>query len=90
MSGYVSTLDPKAKKALRVIREKAVVSGWEPQALSGLTPAELLEAVRTLVDSDLIAASGELLQPEGVLEAYFNLRPSARAVADFHLKFGAA
>lgn len=86
----VSTLDPKAKQALRVIREKAVVSGWELKALSGLSPEELLEAVRTLIDSELIAASGDLLHPEGVLEAYFNLRPSARAAADFYLKFGAA
>jgi len=90
VSGYVSTLNEKTRRALRVIRDKGVVSGWELKGLTGLTPDELLRSVQTLTDSELIASSGELLHPEAVLESYFNLRPSARALADFHLKFGGA
>lgn len=70
-------IEGDAREALRVVSERGVVPGTELLCAARLETTErLTSAVKPLLDSGLIAASGNVTDPTQILSAYFNVKPS--------------
>jgi len=82
----IPKLDQDGKRVLQVIKDRGVATGREIAAAVNLDPAKLSSIVQSLVSSDLVTASGNIYGPEGVYEAYFNIRPSNLSLAEFVLR----
>ncbi len=86
---FVEALDLNAKRVLATMLSKGIASGRQLKAVTRLEPAELLAALRTLVRQQMIATDSYLLTEEEALESFYNIRPSARQMAEYQLRFGA-
>lgn len=50
-----------------------------------MAPGNLIAAIDPLLKSELVGTSGKVYQPGDIKRAYFNLRPSARDLAEGYL-----
>lgn len=80
------TLDPKSQRVLQVMMQKPMLSGGELANRAALAPAEILDAVKPLMERGYVESSGELFDAESILRAYFSLLPSARRYLAMTLK----
>ena len=83
---YVLNLEDTCRRALQVIRDRGAISGWELLAATQMNPQQLVAAIQPLLKNDVIGFSGCPYDAEGVLQSFFNLRPSARDLVDFTLR----
>lgn len=81
----VTQLSPESKTVLRVILDRGVVSGADLLSLTKMTPGSVLEALDPLLKSALVGSSGNVYQPGDLNQAFFNLRPAARDLAEGYL-----
>jgi hypothetical protein len=79
------TLQESSKKVLRVIVERGIASGADLESATGMTAQEVAAALEPLLQSDLIAYQGTA-SPPGIPDSFFNLRPSARQLAEVYLR----
>jgi len=82
---FVTRLSDESKTALRVILDRGVVSGADLLSLTGMAPGTLIAAIDPLLKSELVGSSGNVYQPGDIKRAFFNLRPSARDLAEGYL-----
>jgi hypothetical protein len=82
MAVYRPTLDDPSKRVLRVLRDRGVAPGWQLMSEASVTGEELINATRTLLDMDLIKASGGCSNPKEIEQAYFNILPSNARLAE--------
>lgn len=82
----IPNLDQDAKRVLQFIKDRGVATGREIAAQASVAPDKLLPTLQTLVSSDLVVASGNTYDPEGVYEAHFNIRPSNLSLTEFVLR----
>ena len=75
---FVTKLSDESRRVLSVILSKGVATGTDLQWATELTAEQLVAAVEPLIQLELIGVSGDPMTPKGILDAYFNLRPSAR------------
>lgn len=68
-------LEEASKRALRLIVDRKVVSGWELASVVG-GPDKLKAAIEPLVASGLVDFGGDWYDEERLLKSYFNLRLS--------------
>jgi hypothetical protein len=76
MSMYKPQLDDPTKRVLQTIQRLGVASGWQVMKEASVTGDDLVKAVRILVASSLVKASGNLSDPDEIGKAYFNIQPS--------------
>lgn len=79
-------LSGDSRKTLRVLLEQPALSGGELANLSGLTPDQLCNATRELLNAGVISATEPSFDSSQVLRVYFNLNPSARSFARFAIR----
>ena len=82
---FLTKLPDASKKVLRVILDRGIASGADLESATGMTPQDLATALEPLLQSDLIAYQGTASQPSGIPDSFFNLRPSARQLAEDYL-----
>ena len=70
----VKALSPESRRALRLLFEKKVVSGWEIASVVG-GPNLLRSAIEPLLG--FVDFNGDLEDPERMLKSFFNIKPSA-------------
>jgi hypothetical protein len=74
-------LSENAKRVLRLMMESRVMSGGELFQRSRLSPNDLSDALRTLVDERLIQTNVMGFDQSSLPDAYFNVIPSALSLA---------
>jgi hypothetical protein len=79
---YVPKLPDESKRVLRVIMSRGVASGNDLQFATQMKPEALVTALEPLIQMGIIGASGFPSEADGVLDSFFNLRPSARSIAE--------
>jgi hypothetical protein len=80
---FVTKLLDPSKKVLRVILDRGVASGSDLQWATDLKPEELVTALAPLLEQHILGTSGgNPTSANGVLDSFFNLRPSARGMAE--------
>ncbi len=82
---FVTKLSDASKTVLRVIVDRGVVSGADLLSLTGMNPEALLEAIDPLLKSEIVGSSGNIYQPQAIYQAFFNLRPASRDLAEGYL-----
>jgi hypothetical protein len=82
---FVTKLTDDSKTILRVILDRGVVSGADLLSLTGINPETLIEAIDPLLKSEVVGSSGNVYNPQTIRSAFFNLRPSARDLAEGYL-----
>jgi hypothetical protein len=82
MPMYKPQLDDPSKRVLQTIQRLGVASGWQLMKEASVSGDDLVKAVRTLVASSLVKASGNLSNPEEIGKAYFNVQPSSAGLVD--------
>lgn len=82
---FVTKLSDESKTILRLILDRGVISGADLSSLTGMDSSTLSQAIEPLLKSELVGYSGDIYKPEAVCQAFFNLRPSARNLAEGYL-----
>jgi DNA-binding MarR family transcriptional regulator len=83
---YIPELTYNSKHVLQLIKDHGVCTGRQLVSETGLTPEDLVEAVKLLLKNDLISASGGTYSVNEIAQAYFNVRPSNSSLTDLVLK----
>jgi hypothetical protein len=79
---FVPKIPDESKRVLRVIISKGVASGNDLHFATRMKPEDLVTALDPLLKMGIVGASGTPSEVTGVLSSYFNLRPSARDMAE--------
>ncbi|HYL73772.1 MAG TPA: hypothetical protein VEU96_06175 [Bryobacteraceae bacterium] len=80
---FVTKLPDTSKQVLRVILSKGVASGSDLQWATEMKPEDLVTALAPLLDQGIVGVSGgNPSSASGILDSFFNLRPSARGMAE--------
>ena len=82
----IPQLSPESKHVLQIIKSHGVCNGRQLLAESDLAPDKLVDAIKELVNSELVSASGGMFTAREIGHAYFNIRPSNTSIAEFVLK----
>jgi hypothetical protein len=82
---FMTKLPDPSKLVLRVIVDRGIASGADLESATGMTPQALVAALEPLLLSDLIAYQGTVSDVNGISSSFFNLRPSARNLAEGYL-----
>lgn len=82
----IPQLSTESKRVLQIIKTHGVCNGRQLLAESDLQPEQLVGAVKELVNSELVSASGGMFTAREIGHAYFNIRPSNTSIAEFVLK----
>jgi hypothetical protein len=82
---FVTRLSDDSKTALRVILDRGVVSGADLLSLTGMAAGTLMAAIDPLLKSEVVGSSGSVYQSDDIKQAFFNLRPAARDLAEGYL-----
>lgn len=83
---FLPQLSSESKHVLQIIKSHGVCNGRQLLAEANLAPDQLIEAVKPLVNSELVSASGGTFTAKEIGHAYFNIRPSNTSLAEFVLK----
>ena len=82
----IPQLSAESKHVLQIIKVHGVCNGRQLIAESDLTPEGVVEAIRQLINSEIVSASGGTFTAKEIGNAYFNIRPSNASLAEFVLK----
>ena len=83
---YIPSISSESKRVLHIIKEHGVCSGRQLRAEAGLEGEKLVSAVKELVNSELVSATGGTFNLREIGHAYFNIRPSNSSLAEFVLR----
>lgn len=82
---FVTKLNDESKQVLRLILRRGVASGADLLAATAMTPAALVQALDPLLKSEIVGSSGNAYDPNSIPDAFFNVRPAARSLAEGYL-----
>jgi hypothetical protein len=82
---FVTKLSDESKQILHLILRRGVVSGADLLSATAMTPAVLVQALDPLLKSEIVGSSGNAYDQSGIRDAFFNVRPSARSLAEGYL-----
>lgn len=82
----VSKLDADQKRALRIIRDKGMLTGRDLEYFTKLDADQLIRVVDQLTDLGLIRYTGHPFEIASFRETYFNVPPSAVPLANMLLE----
>lgn len=83
---FIPQLSSESKHVLQIIKSHGVCNGRQLIAEADLPPDKLVDAIKELVNSELVSASGGTFTAREIGHAYFNVRPSNSSLAEFVLK----
>jgi len=80
----VEKLDDASKQVLRVLSGGDVLSGSRLLYATSMDEKVLIGAIETLIKNGLVSYKGDL-SPNGFLDTWFTLLPSARSLTSLYL-----
>jgi hypothetical protein len=83
---HIPQISAEGKRVLQIIKERGVCNGRQLVAETELSGDQLVAAVKDLVNSELVSASGSTHNKKDIEHAYFNIRPSNASLAEFVLR----
>jgi hypothetical protein len=79
------SLDSLAARILQLVKDRGVLRGSE--LLNRFNPDQaVIDAVHTLVRSELVNVKGDCFTRQALAEAYLTFRPSQSAIADYAIR----